>query len=75
MAPQRLIPLAALVLLLAHGTVGWGAPAKVAALSELRVDELVDGGTAVLAATHDPRFVAAAADRVVRLDDGWIVEG
>ncbi len=34
--------------------------------------ELVDAGTAVIAATHDPRFVSGFADRVVTLDDGWI---
>ena len=39
------------------------------------IDELVDAGTAVLATTHDERFVAAVADRVVRLDEGWVTAG
>jgi energy-coupling factor transport system ATP-binding protein len=38
------------------------------------LDELVDDGIAVLAATHDQRFIASFADRVVELQDGWIVE-
>ena len=37
------------------------------------LDEQVGGGTAVIAATHDERFVAAFATRVVRLDGGQIV--
>jgi energy-coupling factor transport system ATP-binding protein len=37
------------------------------------IDELVESGTGVLAATHDRRFVDAVADRVVRLDEGWLV--
>ena len=36
------------------------------------VDERVEAGTAVIAATHDERFVASIADRVVRLRDGRI---
>jgi energy-coupling factor transport system ATP-binding protein len=36
--------------------------------------ELSAGGTAILAATHDDRFVADFADRTVELDDGWIVD-
>jgi energy-coupling factor transporter ATP-binding protein EcfA2 len=36
------------------------------------IDELVTAGTAVLATTHDERFVAAVADRVVTLDEGWV---
>jgi energy-coupling factor transporter ATP-binding protein EcfA2 len=35
--------------------------------------EQVAGGTAVLAATHDERFVAAFATRVVRLEHGRVV--
>jgi energy-coupling factor transport system ATP-binding protein len=45
-----------------------GHEALVAAL-----DELVGQGTAMLAATHDERFVRDAADRRVELADGWIV--
>jgi energy-coupling factor transporter ATP-binding protein EcfA2 len=36
--------------------------------------ERVEGGCAVLAATHDERFVADFARRVVRLEGGRIVE-
>jgi energy-coupling factor transport system ATP-binding protein len=45
-----------------------GHEALVAAL-----DELVGQGTAMLAATHDERFVRDAADRRIELADGWIV--
>ncbi|HEX7951292.1 MAG TPA: ABC transporter ATP-binding protein [Candidatus Limnocylindrales bacterium] len=34
--------------------------------------ELAAEGTAILAATHDERFVGAFADRTIELDDGWI---
>jgi energy-coupling factor transport system ATP-binding protein len=44
-----------------------GHEALVAAL-----DELVDGGTAVLAATHDERFVRDATRRRIELDEGWL---
>ena len=44
-----------------------GHEALVAAL-----DELVGEGSAVLAATHDERFVRDAADRRIELADGWI---
>ena len=44
-----------------------GHEALVAAL-----DELVGQGSAMLAATHDERFVADATDRRVELADGWI---
>ena len=37
------------------------------------LDELIEQGSAMLAATHDDRFVADAADRRVELDGGWIV--
>jgi energy-coupling factor transport system ATP-binding protein len=37
------------------------------------LDELVGSGTAVLAATHDERFVGDAIRRRVELADGWIV--
>jgi energy-coupling factor transporter ATP-binding protein EcfA2 len=36
------------------------------------LDELAADGTAILAATHDERFVAAFADRSVQLIDGWM---
>jgi energy-coupling factor transporter ATP-binding protein EcfA2 len=45
-----------------------GQEALVAAL-----DELAAGGTAILAATHDERFVTAWADRTIELDEGWVV--
>ncbi|MBI3750123.1 MAG: ABC transporter ATP-binding protein, partial [Chloroflexi bacterium] len=34
--------------------------------------ELADEGTAILAATHDERFVEAFAERTIELDEGWI---
>ena len=37
------------------------------------LDERVDAGTAVIAATHDERFVAGFASRVIRLEDGRVV--
>ena len=45
-----------------------GHEALVAAL-----DELVGDGSAILAATHDERFVRDATDRRVELADGWIL--
>ena len=45
-----------------------GHEALVAAL-----DELVGQGSAVLAATHDERFVREATDRRIELAGGWIV--
>ena len=45
---------------------GWEALAGI-------LDELVDEGTAVLAATHDERFAARVADRRVEMAEGWIV--
>ncbi len=44
-----------------------GHEALVAAL-----DELVGQGSAILAATHDERFVRDATDRRIELADGWI---
>jgi energy-coupling factor transport system ATP-binding protein len=44
-----------------------GHEALVAAL-----DELVGQGSAMLAATHDERFVRDATDRRVELEDGWV---
>ena len=37
------------------------------------LDELVGEGSAVLAATHDDRFVRDAIDRRIELAEGWIV--
>ena len=37
------------------------------------LDEHLDAGTCLIAATHDERFVADVADRVIRLDGGRIV--
>ncbi len=37
------------------------------------LDELVGEGSAMLAATHDERFVRDAADRRVELADGWVL--
>jgi energy-coupling factor transport system ATP-binding protein len=45
-----------------------GHEALVAAL-----DELVEQGSAVLAATHDERFVRDATERRIELAEGWIV--
>jgi energy-coupling factor transport system ATP-binding protein len=45
-----------------------GHDALVAAL-----DELVEQGSAVLAATHDERFVQDATERRIELAEGWIV--
>ncbi len=45
-----------------------GHAALIAALGEL-----IGDGSAMLAATHDERFVRDAADRRIELADGWIV--
>lgn len=45
-----------------------GHEALVAAL-----DELLEDGSAMLAATHDERFVRDATRRRIELADGWIV--
>jgi energy-coupling factor transporter ATP-binding protein EcfA2 len=37
------------------------------------VDERIQAGTCLIAATHDERFVADVADRVVEMQAGWIV--
>jgi energy-coupling factor transporter ATP-binding protein EcfA2 len=37
------------------------------------LDELVSSGTAILAATHDERFVEDVATRRIELADGWVV--
>ena len=36
--------------------------------------EHLDEGVCLIAATHDERFVRDVADRIVALDEGWIVE-
>lgn len=46
-----------------------GHEALVSALAEL-----VEEGSALLAATHDERFVRDATDRRIELADGWVVE-
>ena len=51
-----------------YGQDRGGHEALVAAL-----DELVEQGSAVLAATHDERFVTDATDRRLELAAGWIV--
>lgn len=37
------------------------------------LEQLAADGTAILAATHDERFVDAFADRVLELDEGWLL--
>lgn len=45
---------------------GWEAIAQI-------IDELVDAGTTVIAATHDLAFARRIATRHIEMDDGWIV--
>ena len=45
---------------------GWEAMAAI-------IGELVEEGTAVLAATHDERFASRVANRRIEMADGWIV--
>jgi len=45
---------------------GWEALAAI-------VDELVDAGTAVIAATHDERFARRVARRRLQMADGWVI--
>lgn len=45
---------------------GWESIASI-------VDDLVDAGTTVIAATHDRAFAARIADRRIEMADGWIV--
>jgi hypothetical protein len=59
MAPPRLILLAAVGLLVAHGTVAWGAAGRVATLSDLRIDEVVEQVMAAVAPLRVRRLVAA----------------
>jgi energy-coupling factor transport system ATP-binding protein len=37
------------------------------------LDERLDGGATLIAATHDTRFVADATDRAIELDGGWVM--
>ncbi|TAL10327.1 MAG: energy-coupling factor ABC transporter ATP-binding protein [Chloroflexota bacterium] len=46
--------------------LGWEAIADI-------VNELVEAGTTVVAATHDVAFAARIATRRIEMDDGWIV--
>lgn len=59
------------LLLLDEPTFGQDRRGVEALMSIL--DERVAAGTAVIAATHDERFIAAFATRVVRLDGGRVV--
>ena len=45
---------------------GWEAIAQI-------IDELVDAGTTVIAATHDVSFARRIASRQIEMGDGWIV--
>ena len=45
---------------------GWEAIAQI-------IDELVEAGTTVIAATHDMAFAARIASRHVEMGDGWIL--
>lgn len=81
MAPRRLSLLIAAGLLLAHGSAVWAAPAKVTALAELRVNEIVDGdvvalgGDVVLGPDAVIRGHAVAVFGTVRAAPGARVEG
>ncbi len=76
MASRRLIPLAAFGLLVLHGTVAWGAPTRVAALSDLLVNEVVEGdvvalaGDVILGPRADVRGHAVAVFGEVRAEAG-----
>ena len=37
------------------------------------LDERLDAGATLIAATHDTRFVADATDRAIELDGGWVM--
>jgi len=45
---------------------GWEATAEL-------LGELVEEGTAVVAATHDERFATLVASRRIEMADGWVV--
>jgi energy-coupling factor transporter ATP-binding protein EcfA2 len=59
------------VLVLDEPTFGQDRHGYEALLAILR--DLLAAGTCLIAATHDQRFVRDVADRIVTLDDGWIV--
>lgn len=59
-----------LLLALDEPTFGQDRRGHEALVAALR--ELVEQGSAVLAATHDERFVLDATDRRIELADGWI---
>jgi energy-coupling factor transporter ATP-binding protein EcfA2 len=61
-----------LLLALDEPTFGQDRRGHEALVSAL--DQLVEDGSALLAATHDERFVRDATDRRVELAAGWIVE-
>ena len=61
-----------LLLALDEPTFGQDRRGHEALVSAL--DQLVEEGSALLAATHDERFVRDATDRRVELAAGWIVE-
>ena len=60
------------LLVLDEPTFGQDRNGHEALLAILR--DRVDAGAAVLAATHDPRFIADFADRVIPMDAGRLVE-
>lgn len=59
-------------LLLALDEPTWGQDRRGHEALVGALDELVGEGSAVLAATHDERFVRDATDRRVELADGWV---
>ena len=59
-----------LLLALDEPTFGQDRRGHEALVSAL--DELVDQGSAMVAATHDERFVHDATDRRIELADGWV---
>ena len=60
------------VLVLDEPTFGQDRHGHEALVDILR--ERLETGTCLFAATHDRRFVAQVADRIVELDAGWIVD-
>jgi energy-coupling factor transport system ATP-binding protein len=60
------------VLVLDEPTFGQDRHGHEALVEILR--ERLETGTCLFTATHDRRFVAQVADRVVELDAGWIVD-
>jgi energy-coupling factor transport system ATP-binding protein len=59
------------VLVLDEPTFGQDRHGYEGLLSILR--DLLSGGTCLIAATHDERFVRDVAERIVTLEDGWVV--